>query len=166
LDHPADLTVGALVESLARLRSYRSPTGRLALYQPLTLVWAVGLARDGLTRMTQWGETRKSLDGFLERHGEHPRSHYPLTAFYHAGLRDLDGPEPVPPAHGMCRSALVRRRPYRPAYNLVRYSGEARVAVVKAMWANTLRMWAGTRSWRMWGWRATRSQMIKHQRAV
>jgi 5-methylcytosine-specific restriction protein A len=36
------LTVDELVNSLSALRLYRSPGGRLALYQPLTLLWAIG----------------------------------------------------------------------------------------------------------------------------
>ena len=34
-------TVGELVERLSGLRPYRSPDGRQALYQPLTLLWAL-----------------------------------------------------------------------------------------------------------------------------
>lgn len=128
-------TVGELIEQLSALRRYRSPDGRLALYQPLTLLWAFGRAHQGLARMTEWPETEAALGGFLERHGEHPRPHYPVAALYHAGLWDLGGPRPVPPAHG---NEPVRwfanNRPTgglpAPVYNLVRYSGEARVAAV------------------------------------
>jgi 5-methylcytosine-specific restriction enzyme A len=74
------LTVGELLEKLAALRRSRSPTGRLTLYQPLTLLWAVGRAHRGLARMAEWSETETALGGFLERHGEHPRPHYPVAA--------------------------------------------------------------------------------------
>ncbi len=94
------LTVGELIEQLSGLRRYRSPDGRLALYQPLTLLWAFGCAHQGLARMAEWSETEAALGGFLERHGEHPWPHYPVAALYHAGLWDLGGPRPVPPAHG------------------------------------------------------------------
>ncbi len=139
---PADpspsLTISTLLDSLARLRRYRSPTGRSALYQPLTLAWAIGRAHRGLDRITPWTETENALGAFLERHGEYPRPHYPLAALYHAGLWEIDGPRPVPPAHG---NAPVRwfteHRPQSglasPFYNLVRYSGEARVAAVEAI---------------------------------
>ena len=94
------LTTGELVELLSALRPYRSPAGREALYQPLTLLWAIGRAHQGLARMAKWSETKAALGEFLEGHGEHPRAHYPVTALYHAGLWDLGGPRPVPPAHG------------------------------------------------------------------
>jgi 5-methylcytosine-specific restriction protein A len=132
------LTVGELVELLSALRPYRSPTGRQALYQPLALLWAIGRAHQGLARMTEWSETEAGLGEFLERHGEHPRSHYPVAALYHAGLWDLGGTRPVPPAHG---DAPLRwfdsNQPVgglpAPVYNLVRYSGEARLAAAAAI---------------------------------
>jgi 5-methylcytosine-specific restriction enzyme A len=132
------LTAGKLVEQLYALRLYRSPAGRQALYQPLALLWAVGRAHQGLARMTEWSETETALGEFLERHGEHPRPHYPVAALYHAGLWDLGGPRPVPPAHGnaplrwFASNQPVSGLP-APVYNLVRYSGEARVAVAAAI---------------------------------
>jgi 5-methylcytosine-specific restriction protein A len=142
-DPSPSLTISALLDSMARLRPYRSPTGRPALYQPLTLVWAIGRAHRGLDRITPWTETENTLGAFLERHGEYPRPHYPLAALYHAGLWEIDGSRPVPPAHG---NAPLRwfadHRPQSgltaPFYNLVRYSGEARVATVEAIVAKYL----------------------------
>jgi 5-methylcytosine-specific restriction protein A len=129
------LTVGELIGQLSALRPYRSPDGREALYQPLTLLWAIGRAYKGLARMTAWGETGSVLGKFLERHGEKPRPHYPVTALYHAGLWDLGGPWPVPPSHGNAPQRwFATNQPASglpaPVYNLVRYSGEARVAAV------------------------------------
>jgi 5-methylcytosine-specific restriction protein A len=132
------LTVGELVELLSALRPYRSPTGRQALYQPLALLWAIGRAHQGLARMAEWSETEASLGEFLERHGEHPRPHYPVAALHHAGLWDLGGPRPVPPAHGdaplrwFASNQPVGGLP-APVYNLVRYSGEARLAAAAAI---------------------------------
>jgi 5-methylcytosine-specific restriction protein A len=132
------LTAGKLVELLSALRLYRSPAGRQALYQPLALLWAIGRAHQGLARMAEWSETVTALGKFLERHGEHPRPHYPVAALYHAGLWDLGGPQPPPPAHGNAPlrwSARNQPASGLPAavYNLVRYSGEARVAAVAAI---------------------------------
>ena len=128
------LTAGKLVEQLTALRLYRSPAGR----QPLTLLWAVGRAHRGLARMAEWSETETALGEFLERHGEHPRPHYPVAALYHAGLWDLGGPRPVPPAHGSAPLLwFASNQPANglpePVYNLVRYSGEARVAAAAAI---------------------------------
>jgi 5-methylcytosine-specific restriction enzyme A len=132
------LTAGKLVEMLSALRPYRSPAGRQALYQPLALLWAIGRAHQGLVRMAEWSETETALGGFLERHGEHPRPHYPVAALYHAGLWDLGGPQPVPSAHSNAPlrwSARNQPASGLPAavYDLVRYSGEARVATVAAI---------------------------------
>ena len=132
------LTVGKLVELLSALRLYRSPAGRQALYQPLALLWAVGRAHQGLARMAEWSETETALGEFLERHGEHPRPHYPVAALYHAGLWDLGGLRPVPPAHGNAPLRwFASNQPASglpaPVYNLVRYSGEARVAAAAAI---------------------------------
>ena len=133
-----DMTVGELVERLSALRLYRSPTGRYALYQPLALLWAVGRARQGVARMAEWSETEAALGEFLEHHGEHPRPHYPVAALYHADLWDLGGPRPVPPAHGDAPLRwFASNQPTSglpaPVYNLVRYSGEARVAAAAAI---------------------------------
>ncbi|MGN6680567.1 MAG: HNH endonuclease signature motif containing protein [Streptosporangiaceae bacterium] len=132
------LTVGELIEQLSALRRSRSPEGRLRLHQPLTLLWAFGRAHRGLARMADWPETEAALGGFLERHGEHSRPHYPVAALYRVGLWDLGGPRPVPPAHGnepvhwFTSNQPVGGLP-APVYNLVRYSGEARVAAVAAI---------------------------------
>ncbi len=132
------LTAGKLVVQLSALRPYRSPDGRQALYQPLALLWAVGRAHQGLARMTEWSETETTLGEFLERHGEHPRPNYPVAALYHAGLWDIAGPRPVPPAHGNAPLRwFASNQPAsglpEPVYNLVRYSGEARVAAAAAI---------------------------------
>lgn len=135
---PPGLTVAVLIESLSGLRLSRAPDGHPRLYQPLTLLWAIGRAHRGLARMADWSETEADLAGFLERHGEHPRPHYPVAALYHADLWDIDGPRPVPPAH---QNAPLRwfaaNQPSSglpaPVYDLVRYSGEARVVAVAAL---------------------------------
>ena len=97
------LTVGELIEQLSALRRYRSPDGRLALYQPLTLLWAFGRAHQGLARMAEWSETEAALGGFLERHGEHPRPHYPVAALYHAACG-------ISAARGRCHPRTATRR--------------------------------------------------------
>jgi 5-methylcytosine-specific restriction protein A len=132
------MTVDKLVDSLSALRLYRSPGGRLALYQPLTLLWAIGRAHQDLPRLVGWEETKTLLGGFLERHGEQPRPHYPATALYHASLWELTGSWSTPPAHDSTQMRWFDTN--QPAgglraslYDLVRYSGEARVAAVEAL---------------------------------
>jgi 5-methylcytosine-specific restriction protein A len=132
------LTVDELVKSLSGLRLYRSPDGRVALYQPLTLLWAIGRAHQDLPRLAGWDGTRTLLGDFLERHGEQPRPHYPVTALYHAGLWELGGSWPAPPAHDSTQVRWFNTN--QPVgglrasfYDLVRYSGVARVAAVEAL---------------------------------
>jgi 5-methylcytosine-specific restriction enzyme A len=132
------LTVEELIDKLSSLRPYRSPDRRQALYQPLTLLWAFGRAHQGLARMTPWGETETALGQFLGRHGEKPRSYYPVTALHHAGLWDLGGPWPEPPSHDHAPQRwFTTNQPVSgllaPVYNLVRYSGEARLAATATL---------------------------------
>ncbi len=88
--------------------------------------------------MAEWSETEGALGEFLERHGEYPRPHYPVAALYHAGLWDLGGPRPVPPARGdaplrwFASNQSANGLP-APVYNLIRYSGEARVTAAAAI---------------------------------
>ena len=128
------LTVGELIEQLcvAAVPVTGWPPGALPAAD---LLWAFGRAYQGLARMAEWSETEAALGGFLERYGEHPRPHYPVAALYHAGLWDLGGPRSVPPAHGAAPLHwFASNQPAgglpAPVYNLVRYSGEARVAAV------------------------------------
>ena len=119
------------------LRLNRSPDGRVALYQPLTLLWAIGSAHQDLARLAGWDETKTLLGDFLERHGEQAAALSGDSALS-CGLWELSGSWPAPPAHD---STQVRWfTPNQPAsglrasfYRLVRYSGEARVAAVEAL---------------------------------
>jgi hypothetical protein len=61
---------------------------------------------------------------------EHPRPHCPVAALYHAGLWDLGGPRPVPPAHGDAPLRwFARNQPASglpaPVYNLALHRGAA-----------------------------------------
>jgi 5-methylcytosine-specific restriction protein A len=97
------LTPDELVDRVSRLRVSHA-AGRPALYQPITLLWAIGRARHGHPRLTGWDETDRSLQGLLQRHGAHgerPRPDYPIAALTRAGLWELrDHTGPTPTAHG------------------------------------------------------------------
>ncbi|UFQ17690.1 MULTISPECIES: HNH endonuclease signature motif containing protein [Streptomyces] len=132
-----------LVGRIARLRVAHTRTGPL-LYQPITLLWAIGRAVRGEPRMLPWEETSAALSGLLEEfglRGERVRPGYPVLALHHAGLWTLQGHEgPVPPAHG---AASVPHRwfaaqqptggPVRPFHDLMRTSGQARVEVIQTL---------------------------------
>ncbi|MFF9895517.1 HNH endonuclease [Streptomyces longispororuber] len=136
------VTTDGLVDRIGRLRAARTATGP-RLYQPITLLWAVGRAFRGEPRTLPWEETRAALGHLLSRHGlrgERPRPDYPVLALHGAGLWTLHGSgDAVPSAHG---DAELRRwfdvhRPVsglaEPVHALLRTSGEARVAVVQAL---------------------------------
>lgn len=133
-----------LLDRISRLRVNRVH-GQPLLYQPITLLWAVGRARRGEERLPAWEETEQALSELLTRHGvrgERPRPDYPVAALYRAGLWELRGHVgPVPKAHGdsVLRRWFADHRPrgglVEPAHAMLRRSGETRLAVIDALLA-------------------------------
>ncbi|WP_158708923.1 HNH endonuclease signature motif containing protein [Streptomyces sp. NRRL S-920] len=132
-----------LIGRVARLRVAHTETGP-RLYQPITLLWAVGRALRGEPRGVSWDETSGAVGGLLEEfglRGERARPGYPVLALYHAGLWTLQGHEgPVPLAHGdaaVPRRWFAAQRPVgglaQPLYDLMRTSGQARVEVIQTL---------------------------------
>ncbi|MFE5734673.1 HNH endonuclease [Streptomyces sp. NPDC056528] len=131
-----------LVERIAKLR-VASTAGGPRLYQPITLLWAIGRALRGEPRLLSWEETAAALRELLTSHGlrgERPRPDYPVLALRRAGLWSLEEHTgEVPSAHG--DAALLRwfaeQRPTgglaEPVHALVAASGQARVAVIEAI---------------------------------
>jgi len=137
-----DMTVDRLFRLLTRLNVYRSG-GLPALYQPITLLWALARAGRGAPRLVSWEETQRQIAALIKhygRPGEGDRVYYPVAALYGAGLWELDtGAGTVPNAHG---SSIPQRwfdehRPQSglvtPVYELVRDSAEAQAAAVRAL---------------------------------
>ena len=137
-----DMTVDRLFRLLTRLNVYRSG-GLPALYQPITLLWALARAGRGAPRLVSWEETQRQIAALIKhygRPGEGDRVYYPVAALYGAGLWELDTDSgTVPNAHGSSipqrwfdehrpRSGLVT-----PVYELVRDSAEAQSAAVRAL---------------------------------
>ena len=136
------MTVDRLFRLLTRLNVYRSG-GLPALYQPITLLWALARAGRGAPRLVSWEETQRQIAALIKhygRPGEGDRVYYPVAALYGAGLWELDtGAGTVPNAHG---SSIPQRwfdehRPQSglvtPVYELVRDSAEAQAAAVRAL---------------------------------
>jgi 5-methylcytosine-specific restriction enzyme A len=117
-------------------------SGKPALYQPITLLWAIGRASRGEPRIESWDITRRQVAELLERHGQgaRPRADYPVAALRRAGLWELDAAgEQLPNAHGDAdlrrwfeahqpRSGLVSS-----AYELLLGSRMARISAVGAI---------------------------------
>jgi 5-methylcytosine-specific restriction protein A len=135
-----NLSTGEFVRQITSLTVDRS-SGRPALYQPITLLWAIGRAYRGEPRMEGWDVTQRSIQELLERYGHQGarlRADYPVAALHRAGLWQLDeSAGPVPTAHGEPRRWFETHQPrgglVPAAYNLMRNSGEARVAAVAAI---------------------------------
>ena len=117
-------------------------SGKPALYQPITLLWAIGRASRGEPRMETWGITRRQVAELLERHGQgaRPRADYPVAALRRAGLWELDvAGEQLPNAHGDAelRRWFEMRQPrsglVSSAYELLSTSRQARVSAVEAI---------------------------------
>jgi 5-methylcytosine-specific restriction enzyme A len=139
-----ELTAERLERLLTGLQVHR-PGGVPALYQPITLLWALARARRGESRLVPWEETKQEVKALFRRYGrgnEGDRVYYPVAALHSAGLWELDAePEQVPTAHGSSvpqrwfeehqpRGGLVQ-----PVYDLVRESAEALSAAVSALTA-------------------------------
>ncbi|MFI2029549.1 HNH endonuclease [Streptomyces buecherae] len=97
------LEYSAFEAAIADLRM-RSTRQGPALYQPILLLWAVGRARRGDSRLDTWSTTEREVGRLLSQHGargERPRPDYPAAALHRAGLWDMrDHRGPVPSAHG------------------------------------------------------------------
>jgi 5-methylcytosine-specific restriction protein A len=137
-----ELTTARLVRLLTSLNIYYS-NGLPALYQPITLLWAIGRAARSEPRLVSWAETEQEISALVECYGrpdETPKVYYPIAALHNAGLWELDAAAAdVPNAHG---SSIPQHwfDEYQPrnglaasAHNLVRDSPEARAAAVRAL---------------------------------
>ena len=134
------LTGDNLVDLISRLHVRRS-AGSPALYQPITLLWAIGRALRGDPRLETWDTTRRQVGELLERYGsrgERARPDYPVAALANVGLWELQtGDVPVTAAHGDAELErwFNRHSPTsglaQPVYGLVRDSATARVAAVR-----------------------------------
>jgi 5-methylcytosine-specific restriction enzyme A len=137
-----ELTANTLVRLLTKLNVYYSG-GLPALYQPITLLWAISRAGRGEPRLVSWDETEREISALVEcygRPGETARVYYPIAALHNAGLWELDAAAAeVPNAHGSSvpqrwfdehqpRNGLVAS-----VYALVRDSAGARAAAVRAL---------------------------------
>ncbi len=143
------LTADELVARLTKIRLYYPPreegTPRAPLlYQPITLLWAIGRAFRGEPRTLPWTETDEALSALLLQHaqrGEQPRPFYPVLALHHAGLWSLEGHAgPVPRASGSpspLRRWFEEQQPVgglvEPVHELMRTDGRARIAAVDAL---------------------------------
>ncbi|ALC23442.1 HNH endonuclease [Streptomyces pristinaespiralis] len=124
------------------LKAARTANGP-RLYQPITLLWAVGRARRGEARTLAWADTDEAIGALLKRHGargERPRPDYPVLALHRAGLWTLEGHVgEVPTAHGdsALRNWFAEQRPVgglaEPFHDLLHRSGHSRVSVIEAL---------------------------------
>src|ERR1700761_1806108 len=84
----AGVTSDDLVELISTLH-VRWANEQPALYQPITLLWAIGRALRGEPRIETWEVTKLQVGELLDRfgfRGERPRPDYPVAALFNAGL--------------------------------------------------------------------------------
>jgi 5-methylcytosine-specific restriction protein A len=137
---------GVTTDDLTRLVStlhVRWADNQPALYQPITLLWAIGRAFRGAPRIETWEVTKLQVGELLDRfgfRGERPRPDYPIAALFNAGLWELEtGGDPIPTAHGdaQLKRWFDTRAPAgglpTAAYDLLRTSAATRVAVVRTI---------------------------------
>lgn len=131
-------TAASLASLLSKLNVDRTH-GPAALYQPITLLWAISRAGQGEPRLAPWLRTREEIAGLVEcygRPGEGDRIHYPLSALYRACLWDL-GPDGVTLPDAREEAWFNEHRPdsglVPSVYDLLRSSSDARVAAVRAL---------------------------------
>jgi 5-methylcytosine-specific restriction protein A len=138
----AGITSGDLVELISTLQ-VRWADDEPALYQPITLLWAIGRALLGEPRVETWEVTKLQVGELLNRfgfRGERPRPDYPIAALFNTGLWELEtGGAPIPTAHGDAELRLWFDN-HSPAgglataaYDLFRDSAPFRVAAVRTI---------------------------------
>ncbi|WP_306359053.1 hypothetical protein [Nocardia sp. CC227C] len=103
-----------LVEAVERLR-VAGPRDRPVRHQGLTLLWAIGRARQGLPRLVRWSEARDEIAYLMQEFGRPESSitpEYPFVALAHTELWELAGlTVEVPKAHGSVSGWLNRHDP-------------------------------------------------------
>jgi len=97
-------SLGAVLASISDLRPARV-NGLPMLKQAVVLLWGIGRAAEGGSRLLPWHDTVVELVPLLRefrRSGERAgRPDYPIAALYRAGLWELRGHDgAVPTAHG------------------------------------------------------------------
>lgn len=97
VESPAE---SAMLASLDALTIRRSPDGTTKRHQPLTLLWAIGRAVQGMERQVPWSEARTAIGSLMHRFG-HPGDsadypHLPFLALHawdHWELSDTPPPK-------------------------------------------------------------------------
>lgn len=133
-----ELTAATLVRRLTRLNVYHS-NGLPALYQPITLLWAISRAGRSEPRLVSWAETEQEISALVECYGrptETARVHYPIAALHNAGLWELSE-APNAPGSSVPQRWFDEHQPRNglvtSVYNLVRDSPKARVEATRAL---------------------------------
>lgn len=84
--------IGDVLEALRRLRLQHGPDDLAKRHQPLTLLWAIGRARQGQPRLIPWPEARAGVGQLIDDHGratDRRNPHLPFLALSDSGLWEL-----------------------------------------------------------------------------
>jgi hypothetical protein len=97
LAEPFPATIGEVVDAIRALRLQSGPGGQEKRHQPLTLLWAIGRARQGQQRLVRWPMARTQIAQLIRDHGgpaDRPNAELPFLALAGSGLWQLTA---VPP---------------------------------------------------------------------
>ncbi|MEZ0077513.1 HNH endonuclease [Planotetraspora sp. GP83] len=113
--------VELLLHKVANLETAISPqTHRRKRHQPLTLLWALGRAAQGQTRLVSWPVTRQEISELITTFGlddDAPNPEYPVLKLTHFGLWELPGQQDPPAASGNLPIRWMRQ--HQPASGLL-----------------------------------------------
>ena len=135
-------TLEEVLRALGNLHMQDADDGLPKRHQPLTLLWAIGKARQGEDRLTPWPVARTQIEHLISMFGrptDRPNAYLPFLALARTDLWELTAkPPPAGPGRGpdARRAWLADATPpvkgglSRPVYNLMTTNTEAAMAVV------------------------------------
>ncbi|MER6827455.1 hypothetical protein ABT352_15855 [Streptosporangium sp. NPDC000563] len=139
----SEVTIETMLTAVEQLRPQRYVDGFAKRHQPLTLLWAIGRARNGKNRLAPWPEAEMEIGRLIDEFG-HPgdarNPHLPFLALNGTALWELSAP---PPPKGLAGDAHLRwlntTRPHvhgglqQPVHNLFATSTEAVARVADSL---------------------------------
>jgi hypothetical protein len=142
---PVQATIGEVLGALRGLRLQHGPDDLAKRHQPLTLLWAIGRARQRRPRLIPWPEARARIGQLIQDHGratDRRNPHLPFLALPGSGLWELT----AHPPRGLTSNArlrwlnntkpIVRGGLTEPVFDLLAASEDATVQAVGVLLAD------------------------------
>lgn len=128
-----------ILEALQTLPVQPSPAGRGKRHQPLTMLWAIGTARQGQPRLSRWPDARPKIEELIRDFGhatDRSNAYLPFLALAGTGLWELTATPPKGLESSARRQWLNNANPAvcgglaHPVYDLMAGSGETAAEAV------------------------------------